>query len=62
MYPPSAWAHCQRLDDGRHRRRSVGAVTMFLNAERFIHQDVAIDLGLSSIVVVDELLRAYAPI
>ncbi len=35
----------------------VGAVTMFLNTERFINQKVAEGLNLSSIVVVDDLLR-----
>ena len=35
----------------------VGAVTMFLNTERFINQKVAEDLNLSSVTVVDDLLR-----
>ena len=35
----------------------VGAVTMFLNTERFISQKVAEDLNLSSVTVVDDLLR-----
>ena len=35
----------------------VGAVTMFLNTETFINQKVAEDLNLSSVVVVDDLLR-----
>ena len=35
----------------------VGAVTLSLNTERFINQKVAEDIGLSSIVVVDDLLR-----
>jgi len=35
----------------------VGAVTMFLNTERFISQKVAEDLNVSSVVVVDDLLR-----
>ena len=35
----------------------VGAVTMFLNTERFINQKVAEDLNLSSVIVVDDLLR-----
>jgi hypothetical protein len=35
----------------------VGAVTMFLNTERFISQKVAEDLNLSSVIVVDDLLR-----
>jgi hypothetical protein len=35
----------------------VGAVTMFLNTERFINEKVAEDLSLSSVVVVDDLLR-----
>ena len=35
----------------------IGAVTMFLNAERFINQKVAEDLNLSSVTVVDDLLR-----
>ena len=34
----------------------VGAVTMFLNTERFINEKVAEDLSLSSVVVVDDLL------
>jgi hypothetical protein len=35
----------------------VGAVTMFLNPGRFMSQKVAEDLNLSSIIVVDDLLR-----
>ena len=35
----------------------VGAVTMFLNTETFINQKVAEDLNLSSVIVVDDLLR-----
>ena len=35
----------------------VGAVTVFLNTERFISQEVAEDLNLSSVIVVDDLLR-----
>jgi len=35
----------------------VGAVTVFLNTERFISQKVAEDLNLSSVIVVDDLLR-----
>ena len=35
----------------------VGAVTVFLNTERFISQKVAEDLTLSSVIVVDDLLR-----
>jgi len=35
----------------------VGAVTLFLNTERFISQPAAEDLNLSSVIVVDELLR-----
>ncbi|MGZ7127272.1 MAG: hypothetical protein ACXVH8_05830, partial [Halobacteriota archaeon] len=35
----------------------IGAVTMFLNTERFINQKVAEDLNLSSVTVVDDLLR-----
>ena len=35
----------------------VGAVTMFLNTERFINQKVAEDLNLSSVIDVDDLLR-----
>ncbi len=35
----------------------VGAVTMFLNTETFMSQKVAEDLNLSSVVVVDDLLR-----
>jgi hypothetical protein len=35
----------------------VGAVTMFLNTERFLNQKVAEDLNLSSVIVVDDLLR-----
>ncbi len=35
----------------------VGAVTMFLNTERFVSQKVAEDLNLSSVVVIEHLLR-----
>ena len=35
----------------------IGAVTIFLNTERFINQKVAEDLNLSSVIVVDDLLR-----
>jgi len=35
----------------------IGAVTVFLNTERFINQKVAEDLNLSSVIVVDDLLR-----
>jgi hypothetical protein len=35
----------------------VGAVTMFLNPGRFISQKVVEDLSLSSVIVVDDLLR-----